>query len=183
MGNREAEKCVKIRKAVLQDISEVSAIYEEIHSAEENGSMTIGWKRDVYPTENTAVNALRRGDLFVMTDDRGAVIGAAIINQTQAEGYEKGNWKYPAEEQEIMVLHTLVISPSANGRGYGKAFEQFYEEYAREHRCRYLRIDTNAKNVRAREFYRKLGYSEADIVRTSFNGLQDIELVLLEKKC
>ena len=31
------------------------------------------------------------------------------------------------------------------------------------------------------KFYQKLGYSEADIVRTSFNGLPAIELVLLEK--
>ena len=69
-----------------------------------------------------------------------------------------------------------------NGRGYGNAFEQFYEEYALKNGCHYLRIDTNAKNGRAREFYRKLGYSEADIVQTSFNGLQEIDLVLLEKK-
>lgn len=171
-----------IRKAVQQDIRCVATLYQEIHSAEEAGKMTIGWDRNIYPTEETAIQALSRDDLFVMLDDENAIAGAAIINQLQAEGYEKGNWRYPAEDRDIMVLHTLVISPSVNNRGYGKAFERFYEEYALKNGCHHLRIDTNAKNIRARSFYRTLGYAEADIVKTSFNGLQDIELVLLEKR-
>ena len=118
----------------------------------------------------------------MLLDDADTLVGAAIINRIQAEGYEKGHWKHPAEEQDIMVLHTLVISPDEQDKGYGKAFAQFYEDYALKNGCHHLRIDTNAKNARARQFYNKLGYSEADIVQTSFNGLQDVDLVLLEKK-
>lgn len=173
---------MKIRKAAPRDIPDISVIYEKIHAAEENGYMEVGWKRDVYPTVNTARNALHRDDLFVLLDDADTLVGAAIINRIQAEGYEKGHWKHPAEEQDIMVLHTLVISPDEQDKGYGKAFAQFYEDYALKNGCHHLRIDTNAKNARARQFYNKLGYSEADIVQTSFNGLQDVDLVLLEKK-
>ena len=43
-------------------------------------------------------------------------------------------------------------------------------------------MDTNAKNIGARRFYEKLGYTEVGIVPCVFNGIAGVELVLLEKK-
>ena len=45
-----------------------------------------------------------------------------------------------------------------------------------------LRLDTNERNDRAREMYRKLGYKEIGIVPTVFNGIPNVNLVLLEKR-
>ena len=45
----------------------------------------------------------------------------------------------------------------------------------------YLRLDTNAKNVRVRRMYKTLGYREVGIVDTIFNGIAGLKLVLLEK--
>ena len=168
------------RKALAADIPAVSAIYDAIHTAEESSLATIGWLRGVYPTQATAAAALDRGDLFVMQDGE-RTVGAAIINQSQCDGYETADWQYPARESEIMVLHTLVIDPAAARRGYGRAFVGYYEQYAREHGCQYLRMDTNAKNARARAMYAKLGYREIGIIPTVFNGIAGVNLVLLEK--
>ena len=44
-----------------------------------------------------------------------------------------------------------------------------------------MRLDTNAKNARARKMYKSLGYEEIGIVDTTFNGIAGVELVLLEK--
>ena len=57
----------------------------------------------------------------------------------------------------------------------------FSEEYARRHNCFALRMDTNARNTRAREMYRKLGYEEIGIVTCVFNGIPNVRLVCLEK--
>lgn len=170
-----------IRKALPADVPAIAAIYDAIHTAEEAGKTTIGWVRGVYPTQATADAALARGDLFVLEDGR-AIAGAAIINQSQCDGYETVSWQYPAENSEIMVLHTLVIDPKEARRGYGKAFVRFYEEYARAQGCRYLRMDTNERNARARVMYKKLGYREIGIIPTVFNGIAGVNLVLLEKK-
>ena len=86
-----------------------------------------------------------------------------------------------AADDEVCVFHTLVISPRAAGKGYGTAFMRFYEEYATAHGCTELRIDTNARNERARAIYRKLGYQEIATVPTVFNGIEGVRLVLLEK--
>lgn len=170
-----------IRKATEHDIVHVSNIFEEVHSAEEEGRVTIGWIRDVYPTAQTAKDALKRADLFV-AEDNGKIVGTAIINQRQVEVYEGANWEYDVKNEEIMVLHTLVISPQSFGNGYGAQFVAFYEEYARAHGCNYLRMDTNQRNAKARALYKKLGYKEIGIVPCTFNGIEGVQLVLLEKK-
>ena len=169
------------RKATHKDISAIADIYEEIHTEEEAGRTTIGWIRGVYPTVKTAEASLLRDDLF-MVEDSGAIVGAAIINQRQVDVYEGAAWEFPASDSEVMVLHTLVISPKAFGNGYGKAFVKFYEDYAMSQNCPYLRMDTNARNTRARAMYRKLGYREIGIVPCVFNGIEGVQLVLLEKK-
>ena len=72
---------MNIRKANLSDLDSIEQIYNDIHSAEENDSTTIGWVRNVYPTRKTAENAIARGDMFVL--EEGSILGAGIINQIQ----------------------------------------------------------------------------------------------------
>ena len=170
-------KRMTIRKATPADIDAIEKIYDEIHTAEETGRATIGWIRGVYPTRKTAEDAVRRGDMFVLED--GEIIGTGIINRTQVDGYFGAPWQHEADA--VCVLHTLIISPRAAGKGFGKAFVAFYERWALEHGLCELRLDTNAKNTAARAMYQKLGYEEIAIVPTVFNGIPGVDLVLLEK--
>ena len=169
-----------IRKAARADLDAVCRIYDQIHTAEERGEATIGWQRGVYPEREKAEAALARGDLFVQ-EQNGEIVGTAILNQNQVDSYAGANWRYDAPDSEVMVLHTLVIDPQAGVPGLGRAFAAYYEEYALTRGCRCLRIDTNELNVRARAFYRRLGYREIGIVPCTFNGLEAVRLVLLEK--
>ena len=172
---------MNIRKANKSDLDGIEKIYDDIHTAEESGQQTIGWVRDVYPVRATAEAALQRDDLFVL-EDGGELLGTAIINKIQVDVYKDGKWEYEAADDEVCVLHTLVISPFAKGKGCGKAFVKFYEDYALQHGCHELRIDTNERNAVARAMYKKLGYKEIGIVPTVFNGIPDVMLVMLEKR-
>ena len=169
-----------IRTAAAADLDGVEAVYDAIHDAEESGNAVIGWIRGVYPTRATAEAALGRGDLFVLEAD-GEILGTAIINQTQVDVYAGAPWAHDVPDGNVCVLHTLVIHPAAAGKGYGGAFVRFYEDYARQTGCEALRIDTNARNLAARAMYRKRGYTDVAIVPTVFNGIPDVDLVLLEK--
>lgn len=169
-----------IRKATEKDVDAVEKLYDEIHTAEEENKQQIGWIRGVYPVRATAEMALHREDLFVLEKD-GEIYGSGIINSIQVDSYCHGNWQYKVPDEQVCVLHTLVISPGNAGKGYGRAFLDFYEKYALEHGCTELRIDTNAKNTVARSMYGKLGYTEVGVVPTDFNGIPGIKLVLLEK--
>lgn len=169
-----------IRPGVSGDIPQIAAIYDRILAQEEAGLAAIGWIRGVYPTQATAQAALEAGELFVL-EAEGAVAAAARINQAQVPEYARAPWKWTAPPEQVMVMHTLVVDPAQSGRGCGSAFVQFYEDYARERGCPFLRIDTNAKNAAARQLYRRLGYREAGIVPCVFNGIPDVQLVCLEK--
>lgn len=170
-----------IRKAVLEDIPHVAAIYDHILTEEEQGRAAVGWIRGVYPTEETALDSLRAGTLFVL-EREGVIAAAAKIDQNQVPEYAGAPWRYPdVPAEQVMVLHTLVVDPSFAGKGCGTQFVAFYERYARERGCPYLRMDTNAKNTAARRLYARLGYWEAGIVPCVFNGIPGVRLVCLEK--
>lgn len=171
---------MNIRKATDKDIDAVASLYEKIHNAEEKGEMTTGWERGVYPLRETAEAALQRNDLFVM-EESGKVIGAAIINQIQVDVYDGADWEYEADPSRVMVIHTMLIDPEMKRRGYGTAFLSFYEEYALQNKCPYLRLDTNEKNLVARSLYKALGYKEIGTVPCVFNGIEGVNLVLIEK--
>ncbi|MBQ7284433.1 MAG: GNAT family N-acetyltransferase [Oscillospiraceae bacterium] len=168
------------RKANENEIDAVAKIYAEVHEAEAKGITKTGWLRDVYPLRPTAQNAFDKDWLFVAEND-GKVVATAIINQYQGPIYEEATWEHEAADDEVMVLHTLAVSPSAIKKGIGTAFVKFYEQYALEHNCRELRMDTNANNTIARKLYKKLGYKEVSIVPCVFNGIPGVNLVCLEK--
>lgn len=170
-----------IRKGKTGDIKRVAEIYDNIITEEENGRTNVGWVRGVYPTEQTALDALNADELFVM-EDNGVIVAAAKINKIQVPEYADADWKRKdAPDGKIMVLHTLVVEPSASGKGYGSAFVKFYENFALDNGCPFLRMDTNEKNKSARRLYAKLGYDEVGIVPCNFNGIESVGLVCLEK--
>ena len=171
---------MEIREATRNDIDIIEKIYESIHDEEEKELTTIGWVRNIYPTRKTAEDALERKDLFVM-EDEDRIVAVAVINQIQIDEYKYATWKHSAKDSEIMVLHGLAVDPCQNSKGYGKAFVAFYEDYAKQHNCVTLRMDTNVRNARARNLYQKLGYEEIGIVKCIFNGIPDVQLVCLEK--
>lgn len=169
-----------IRKATEQDIDAIERIYEDIHTQNERGLLTTGWVRGVYPTRETALTGVKCGDAFVM-EEAGRIVAAARINSEQERAWQAAAWSASPSADQVLVLHTLVVSPDAAGKGYGTAFVAFYEDYACAHGFRYLRMDTNERNRRARALYAKLGYRECGIVLCSFNNIPDVHLVCLEK--
>ena len=170
-----------IRKATIADLPAIEELYNEIHDREEAGEVTTGWLRGVYPVRKTAEDAIGRDDMFVLVDEGEHVVGTGIINKIQVDVYEQGPWELPAADDEVMVIHTLVVSSKPGKRGLGSEFLKFYEEHAIRDGCKSLRLDTNARNKAARAFYKKHGYSEVGIVPTVFNGIPGVDLVLLEK--
>lgn len=171
-----------IRKATFNDIDSVAEIYKKIHNLEESGEVSIGWNSKVYPIRETALDALKAGTLFVMTIND-EVAASAIINQVQPSAYSSMEWSYPASDNKVGVLHTLVVDPSFGKQGIGKAFVSYFEKYCKEHGYEVVRLDTQVKNTRPFNMYLNLGYKLAGICDTPFQNLPyNVELAMFEKK-
>lgn len=166
-----------IRIAERKDLEQIVKIYEDV--IKQNPS--VGWVLGVYPTKETAKKAIDKKELYVkVIDDR--VVATAKINQVQEEAYRKCSWEEDVDDDEVMVIHTLSVSPKMQKNGIGKEFMSFYEDFAKEKGCKYLRMDTNETNTQARKMYKSLGYKERGKVLCEFNGILDVGLICLEKK-
>ncbi|MDO5409959.1 MAG: GNAT family N-acetyltransferase [Lachnospiraceae bacterium] len=170
-----------IRKAAEKDIRSIVKIYDAILKNEEAGRSSIGWVRGIYPTEETAREALEEKALFVYEKD-GRIVAVAKIDQEQTPEYAECSWKYKAPDSKVMVLHTLAVDPAYARMGCGRKFVDFFEQYALENKCPYLRMDTNRTNTVAWEMYKKLGYREAGVIQCVFEAERAIHLVCFEKK-
>ena len=172
---------MKIRPAKEKDLASVSRIYQYICRQEGIGAIHTGWQESVYPTAETARAAFDADELFVC-EENGEILASAILNQRQPEAYAQGDWRYPADAEEVMVLHTLAVDPAFSHQGIGKTFVRFFEQYAKDNGSTVLRLDTNVINQTARSLYASLGYREAGKIPCLFNGIPSVTLILLEKK-
>lgn len=171
-----------IRKATFNDIDSIASIYKKIHALEEAGKVSIGWNSQVYPIRETALDALKADTLFVMTIND-EVVASAIINQEQPSAYFSMEWNFPASDDSVGVLHTLVVDPSFGKQGLGKVFVSFFEKYCKERGYEVVRLDTQVKNTRPFNMYLNLGYKLAGICNTPFQDLPcNVELAMFEKK-
>ena len=173
---------IRFRQAERRDAQAIADIYERIHDREEAGPVTVGWVRGVYPTYDSAMESIKVGDMYVGEAD-GQIIAAARINQDQVQPmYSQVDWQHQASDEQVLVIHTLVVDPLSSRGGYGRSFVRFYEDMARSMGCTCLRMDTNELNVPARSLYASMGYSEAGIIPCEFNGIPGVGLVCLEKR-
>ena len=169
-----------IRPATPADIPQVSAIYEEILTNEEQTKSYTNWVRGVYPTAETARNALKEGWLYVLEED-GLILATAILNHVQLPEYKDIPWQYPGQGDEIFVIHTLCVPPSRSGRGLARRFVAFAEGLAAGKWCRAMRLDTYEGNAPAAAFYPKLGYRLAGETEFFFEGFRHEVLICFEK--
>ena len=169
-----------IRLASNKDLAAIENIYDRIHAMEQAGHYTTGWLKGIYPTAQTAQAAIDAGTMYVY-EDAGVILAAGKIDQDQPDSYAQISWSMELSGNQVLVFHTLVVHPDHSGQGIAQRFIAFYEETARNIGCKSLRIDTNARNLRARKLYQHLGYSERGIVPCQFNGIEGVQLVCLEK--
>ena len=100
-----------IRAAVEADLPKVAEIYEEILALEERtGVTTTNWQRGKYPTRDDARRALEAGTLYVM-EEEGDLFGCVNLNGEQLPEYDAIPWSFAAGRDQVMVIHTLCISP------------------------------------------------------------------------
>jgi ribosomal protein S18 acetylase RimI-like enzyme len=129
-----------------------------------------------YPNRATASDAVARGDLFLLVDERneslvgsgaaGAAggealrgihaLGSVILNGVEAPEYAGISWQEP---DPALVIHTLVIDPRRQGGGLGRAAMACCEAFGRQRGFACVRLDAYPGNPAAITLYERLGYA------------------------
>lgn len=172
---------MEIRKATENDVNEIAHGYEELFDHEEQNGSTTNWVRGVYPTRKTAENGVLNGTMCVL-EDGGKVRAHMILNDDQPPHYADILWEYPAQPNEVRVIHTLCVPPSEAGHGYATKMVKFAIEKAKEEGCKAIRIDTEIGNIPAQTLYKKLGFRLVGQKTVLHEKVLERTLVFLEYK-
>ena len=146
-----------IRKATIADLDQVEQCFVDRLAHEQAHTAYTSWKLGVYPTRATAEQALSDGRLYVMEQD-GDLCAGMIASPNQPDKFLSIPWKYPAQPEEVFVLHLLCVRPTWARRGVGQALVQFLIEEARQLHRQVIRLDTGLKNLPAQALYLKNGF-------------------------
>jgi len=168
-----------IRKATSADIDIIADGYQRLLAHEAATHSYTNWKPGIYPVRQDAQGAMEQGTLYVL-EEEGQVCASMILNQHQAQAYGEMDWQYPAQDSQVMVIHTLSMPPEMSGKGYGSRMVRFAMEEARRMGCIVIRLDTYVGNLPAQNLYKKHGFRIAGRKLVSHHGLFDSELFYLE---
>ncbi len=162
---------MRIEKATLGDLAEVSALYDDVADALEHSPINwAGWRKGVYPTHIDAEAALPEGTLYILRDEQGAIAATAILNHEQPEPYLALPWPIAATGERVAVVHTFMTRPNSLRRGFGAQMLSQLHELARKQGCCCVRLDTYQHNAPAKALYEKLGYRRVGLVDLGFGA-------------
>lgn len=169
-----------IRLATINDLEKIEKLYSDVFDYEEKHHYS-HWQRDLYPTKETAYNAINNGTMYIGEID-GKCFGSVIFNQTQANEYKRMNWTYEASNEEVLAVHTLCVSPFFTKQGRGQEILKFGEELGKKLGCKYIRLDTHHDNVPAFNLYKKYGFNYVGETEFYFGYRDSRILRCLDKK-
>ena len=146
-----------VKKATKKDICAIAALYDRVIDYQSANGGYMSWIKGVYPTAQTASDALELDRLYVY-DANGHVEGSVILDCDQPVEYKEIPWKTKNDIRDALVVHTLCVDPDHMGMGIATEMLSFAKELARKLNCASIRLATNSKNVGAVRFYEKNGF-------------------------
>ena len=117
-----------------------------------------------------------------MYEKAGSIAGSIIINKIQPTEYAGIVWGQTLTDDEVMVIHLLMVRPSMAGNGIATSLVKYAMEMAKNNSCKALRLDTGSQNIPAVSLYKKLGFQiVATISMKVGNTIAHKEHLFLEK--
>lgn len=170
-----------IRIAAINDLEKIEKLYSDVLDYEEIHHYS-HWQRDIYPTKQTALNAINNSAMYIGEDEDGNCYASVVFNKIQAPEYKKLNWTYEATDDEVLTVHTLCVSPFFTKQGKGKEILDFAHELGKNLGCKYIRLDTHQDNTPAFNLYIKYGFDFVGETEFYFSNRESRILRCLEKK-
>ena len=143
-----------IRKATSNDINLIAELYNRVIDYQALNGSYMSWIKNVYPTKNTAADALSLDTLYVYESNK-KIAGSVILDCIQPEEYTKIPWNTSLDSRQALIVHTLCVDPNCMGMGIATEILSFAKKLAKALNCSSIRLATNSKNVGAIHLYEK----------------------------
>ena len=159
-------------KANMNDLEEISNLYEDVCDYLNEHENYPGWKKGIYPSKDDARAGIEENALYI-AKEHSKIVGTVILRHKPEERYKNIEWAVESDYEKIYVIYTLAVHPNYLGLGIGKKMLDFAEEIARKEGCISIRLDVVKGNVPAENLYKKCGYK---YVGTISLGLEEYGL-------
>lgn len=163
---------IEIRKCTENEIKLAARFYVDIvEKMIQTNTNYPKWHKD-YPDLNTVLAAYENGSQYLCFAD-GELAGAFVLNEDPAGAYKNGDWSFPLERGEYLVIHTLAVDDRFRGRGIAAKMTGYCIDKAKSDGYKGIRVDVVPDNFPAQKLYTKLGFvfaGEKDLER----GIHDI---------
>lgn len=146
-----------IRKALPRDTQNVVAFYESLIRKLAEINYKMPWQVGVYPTAEIFEAAIFEQTLYLCLEGS-RIIGAAILNHKQGDGYEDAPWRCNPPAEQIAVIHLLCTDPDLHKSGIGSALLNHLIGEAQTQGVKSLRLDVLHYNTPAAKLYEKAGF-------------------------
>jgi GNAT superfamily N-acetyltransferase len=142
-----------MRKATRDDVAVVALLARKV--AQDLHRLGIDQWSDVYPLAAHFEKDVERDGLYVF-EQGDVVLGACAILPEADPPYRT----IPFAPGEAIVLHRVMVEPSAMRGGIGKTMFAFAYDLARTRQVPWIRVDTHPDNFRMRRFLIQEGFRE-----------------------
>jgi len=129
---------MKIRAYETEDEQAVVALWQEC-------GLTRPWND---PRRDIALKLTEQPELFLVGTHDGAVVSTAMVGFDGHRGW----------------IYYLAVAPRYRGKSLGRMLMQEAERLLIERGCPKLNLQVRTSNTEAVEFYRKLGYSQDEVM-------------------
>jgi len=147
----------------VEDIGELEMLYNDLNDHLEKGVNYPGWKKDIYPIRQNAIDGINQGNLYVAKQN-GKIVGSVILSHEPEPAYNEAKWGLDFDYSEVFVVHTFVVHPEFLKCGVGKALMDFSVDLGIKSQIKSIRLDVYEGNVPAISLYEKCGFKYIDTV-------------------
>ncbi|PDZ10654.1 GNAT family N-acetyltransferase [Bacillus pseudomycoides] len=144
---------LKITKGTLNLLDKLDDMYEQCKT-DLLQKQIYQWD-DSYPTRETISYHLENNELYCLCKDD-SIVGAVILNEWQSPEYTLIDWS--KTEGRFLIVHSFVIHPVAQGKGYSKELLSFWENEAQQKNYTGIRLDAFTGNPVSLRLYETNNY-------------------------
>lgn len=147
-----------IRKATIEDLGKIAELFGEYGHYENDLDRNVK-ASSINEIKKSERNYFELGTIYFIIEEKGGILGCLNVN-IDKRGKEK-----------VGVLHTLIITKEARGKGYGSKIVKYAFDYFKKKGCRRAKTFVHFANKNAQKFWKGKGFE----LEHGYNGVKKLK--------
>ncbi len=143
-----------VKIATTDDIEEIATLLEVLFMLE----------KEFEPDKNKQINALKTiinnqniGHILVLKNE-GEIVATLSLLYTVST----------ALGTKVAILEDMIVSPKYRRKGFGTLLLKSALKFAQENGCTRVTLLTDSSNIKAQQFYKKIGFKKSNMIPFRF---------------